>query len=305
MNWYKSARRNPYEQLANKFANKFFEWFIQQPYATHYDGNENQNQHKNELGFTNISLTKEDLYTIGIKDSVSEDLYLSMEIHSIHQKRKPFIISATAYGSQLSYPSENVTFLPIISVLVRLNKMNQKLWHQFRQKLHEVLRHEFEHINQSVNIMKTPNQYTSETISAPKDQKPNEFLDMKKQLFDIQLQLYSVSDRIKADKTIPELDKQEIENKIRRHSKIIDYMSDSAELEAYATSAYYDARKKGTTVEQEVNTIVQDRFIDDQYSYEDIDLLAYEAGNIIIHWMLRFVENRYPEYSKQRGQQPV
>lgn len=321
MNWYKIARRNPYEMLANKYANKFFEWFIQQDYAKHFDSSENVN--KNDIGFIDLPLTTEDLDTIGMKNSFSERLYIAMEISQMHHKRKPFIIRAVAYGSSLTYPSENNMNLPVIELQIKLNKMNKNIWHQFKQKLHAVLRHEFEHINQSVKEFKTTN--PSKTISFPQDQQLNEFHNMKTRLTDIQRKLRhiknnSINNATKQMKLYCETNlnqelcekaKQDfqyalkIEQIVDESIKYIAYFSNSIELEAFATGAYYDAKKRGINVEDGIKDMIQYALINPDYSHPEIDWLLYESKQIIIHWMLRFVENRYPEYSKQRNQQPV
>ena len=309
MNWYKIARRNTYETLANKFANAYFQWFIQQDYAQNYD--EEETIISKSFGTKKMPITPTELQSIGVTPYYDE-YTIDFEVLSTHVVKESYFANrnvivegiANSYAIEKPINEESVPPDNIILIEIYLNKMNKSVWQEFKQELHSTLRHEFEHLNQMV-ISLAIDSFRLNPVSTPPDQSKNELLRMKSKLFDIQLKFYSISDKIKIDKTIPEIEKQGIKNKIRRHSKVIDYLSNQAELEAFSTTAYYDARQKGIAVEQEINTIVQEMFIDNRYPHEDVDLLAYEAGNLIIHWMLRFVENRYPEYSKQRNQQPV
>lgn len=96
-----------------------------------------------------------------------------------------------------------------------------------------------------------------------------------------------------------------LEETIDEFVRQIGYFSDKPELEAFATEAYYTARKKNIPVEEQIKHTLRYVLVNPDYPHPEVDWPIYEAKNILIHWMLRWIENRYPDYSKIRNQQPV
>jgi len=324
MNWYKSARRNPYETLANKFANEFFQWFIQQDYAKHYDAN--NNDAADTLGFTTLKLTEQDFDLLGMKKLFVSDLDMVMFVTKTNEVYDEFSTSASADTKPLVDP-ETSQQIPIIEVHLKIAKMNKNLWNDVKQQLHKSLRHEFEHLNQMSIFIQQKN-LRSLPVKSPKDQKKYEFQNMRSTLLDTQLKLVSIKNKIKNETTVREVYKQKqlycktnynpelcekaeqdmaymngIDNKVAQSTNVISYFADPDELEAFGISLYYTARKKGTKVEDEIQDHLKHALINPNFPHPEIDFILYEAKNTIIQWMLRFVENRYPDYSKQRNQQ--
>lgn len=340
MNWYKTARRNPYEILANKFAKEFFSWFIKQPFAKHYTTNKTNDA----IDVLDIPLTKNDLETLGINEYFEDNpLEIRFIISDFNPPSNPQNKSFTMSGRARSKPLValiaphlllDTDFIPpVIIIRINLYKMNKSKWNEVKQALHTYLRHEFEHLYQYLTAIKQED-HLLQSVFTPPNQIPNELYNMKQQIANIQKKIITIGDQIEQT-TLPQMQNQilihclstmnnpeknlekceEAKINLTYYTGLLNFITDIIqwipnfvnfqEIEALAVDMYYTAKAKNTKIEDELEKWFEPFFTNKKYPHPELDWLLYDAKNILIHWVLRWIEHRYPEYSKYRNQQPV